>query len=106
MSSSSTLATKPTMLNTSRQTTKARVTCAGVAPVSSVARKANVMPPRLTMELTTPLVMISRRSGWLASLSWYFSLIGLGKYLVRVVWNQGSSGRALSRRSFFSASLA
>ena len=58
------------MLNTSRQTTKARVTCSGVAPVSSDARKANVMPPRLIIVLTTALVMISRRSGWLASLSW------------------------------------
>src|SRR5665647_3490008 len=94
------------MLKTSRHTTKARVTCSGVAPVSSDARKANVMPPRLTIELTTALVMISRRRGWLANLSWYFSRMGLGKYLVSVAWNQGSSGNALDSRSFLSASLA
>ena len=64
---------------TSRQTTNARATCSGVAPVSSVARNANVMPPRLTIELTTELVMISRRSGCPASWSPYCSRIGAGK---------------------------
>ena len=52
--------------NTSRLTVYARAICAGSAPVSSMARCTKVVPPRLTMSLTTQVVMISWCSGWLA----------------------------------------
>ena len=43
---------------------EARAISTGPAPVSSPARNAKVMPPRLTMSFTTTVVMIWRRSGW------------------------------------------
>ena len=64
------------------------------------------MPPRLTIELTTEFVMISRRSGWPASSAAYGSRICGGKYSARVRSKYGSSGIELARMSFLSASLA
>ena len=57
----------------------ARATWSIRAPVSSMARNAKVMPPRLTMELATALVTISRFSGWPARCSANCSRIGAGK---------------------------
>ncbi len=50
--------------NTARTTLYARAIWPTSAPVSSIARCTNVVPPRLIMSLTTTVVMISRRRGW------------------------------------------
>ena len=64
---------------TSRATVYARVTSTGPAPVSSPARKANVIPPRLTMSFTTTVVTIWRRSGCVSRMASYLLESGLGK---------------------------
>ena len=47
---------------TSGATTWARVMSATPAPVSSVMRKSNEVPARLTISLVSPVATISRRS--------------------------------------------
>ncbi len=50
------------------------------------------MPPRLTIEFATELVMISRRSGCAAISAAYLVRNGFGKYSASVAANHGSSG--------------
>ena len=50
-----------------------------LAPVSSIARKTNDVPPRLTTSLTSTVVTISRRSRCSAIRSAYRSRSGVGK---------------------------
>ena len=62
LSSASTADQNERMSNTSRATAYARARIDGDAPVSSLSRKANVVPARSTSWLATTVAMISRRS--------------------------------------------
>ena len=81
----------------SRGATKDLATATSVAEVSSMVRKAKVMPPMLIMSLATTVAMISRRSGWVSSSASNRSRSCCGKYARSVLWNHGSSVRWLFR---------
>jgi hypothetical protein len=57
-----------------------------------MARCTNVVPQRLIISLTTTVVMISRRSGWLVRSSENRSDMAEGKYAASDRVNHGSSG--------------
>ena len=61
-----------------------------------LARKANVMPPRLTMSLTTQVVMIWRRSGWLGAGRRTARPAAAGNSRAADRSNHGSSGRPVA----------
>ena len=70
--------------NTSRDTTNARKISEVPAPLSSAARQAYVMPPRLTMSLTITVEIISLRNGCDVIKSAYLTRKSDGKYLFKI----------------------
>ena len=78
-SSAVTCRQKSRMPKTSRATSQARVMSGTDAPVSSFSRNANVVPEVSTISLTTEVVMISCRSGWVCIRPAWEARSGAGK---------------------------
>jgi hypothetical protein len=77
------------------------MTSAADAPVSSIARNTNDVPPRFTTSLTSTVAMISRRSRCPAIRAAYRSRSGVGKYFTStsVVQASSTSSSASTSRS-------